>query len=91
MLKERNRTIFISAAEASADSHAAALIRELAKELPELSCVGLGGSAMSDAGCNLLENLVDTSAMLTHALTQVGFYYRLLGRIKRYFRQNCPK
>ena len=91
MQKERNSTIFISAAEASADSHAAALIRQLSKELPQFTCVGLGGSAMSAAGCNLLENLVDTSAMLTHALTQVGFYYRLLRRLKRYFRQNRPE
>jgi len=90
MTQERSRTIFISAAEASADKHAAKLIRQLHKELPQLNCDGLGGAAMAEAGCNLLENLVDRSAMLTHALRHIWFYFKLLGRIKRYFRETQP-
>ena len=90
MTKEKVRTIFISAAEASGDRHGAGLVFALKKELPGVVCEGLGGPALKQAGCKLLENLVDRSAMLTHALGQVFFYYRLLGRIKRHFSQNRP-
>ncbi|MCK4629249.1 MAG: lipid-A-disaccharide synthase [Sedimentisphaerales bacterium] len=90
MINGQARTIFISAAETSADKHAAALVGQLRRELPEIDCVGLGGPAMRRQGCNLLENLVDRSAMLTHAISQVGSYYKLLGRIKRYFRERRP-
>jgi len=90
MIDEQATTIFISAAEASADKHAAALVGQLRRELPEIDCNGLGGPAMQRQGCNLLENLVDRSAMLTHAISQVGFYYKLLGRVKQYFQQQRP-
>ena len=90
MTTGQTRTIFISAAEASADKHAAALVAQLRGELPEIDCDGLGGPAMRQEGCNLLENLVDRSAMLTHAISQVGFYYKLLGRVKQYFQQQRP-
>jgi len=85
-----DRTIFISAAEASADKHAAGIIRLLRNELPDLAWDGFGGPEMAAAGCKLLENLVDRSAMLTHALGQVGFYFRLLRRLKRYLVENRP-
>ena len=85
-----DRTIFVSAAEASADKHAAGIIRQLRNELPDLAWDGLGGPEMAAAGCKLLENLVDRSAMLTHALGQVGFYFRLLRRLKRYFLEKRP-
>ncbi|MCK5269492.1 MAG: lipid-A-disaccharide synthase, partial [Sedimentisphaerales bacterium] len=90
MTTGQTRTIFISAAEASADKHAAALVTQLRRELPDIDCDGLGGPAMQREGCNLLENLVDRSAMLTHAIGQVGFYYKLLGRVKQYFQQQRP-
>ena len=90
MTTGQTRTIFISAAEASADKHAAALIGQLRRELPGIDYDGLGGSAMQQEGCNLLENLVDRSAMLTHAISQVGSYYKLLGRVKQYFQQQRP-
>ena len=90
MTTGQTKTIFISAAEASADKHAAVLVGQLRRELPGIDCDGLGGLAMQQEGCNLLENLVDRSAMLTHAISQVGFYYKLLGRVKQYFQQQRP-
>jgi len=45
---------------------------------------------MTQAGCTLLEHLTDRSAMLTHALGQVRFYFVLLSRIKRLFRIDRP-
>jgi lipid-A-disaccharide synthase len=90
VVEEVTRTIFISAAEASADAHAAKLIRQLREELGNVQCEGLGGEAMAAAGCKLLENLVDRSAMLTHAVGQVFFYRKLLKRVKRRFAENPP-
>jgi len=90
VVEEVTRTIFISAAEASADMHAAKLIHQLRKEPENVQCEGLGGEAMAAAGCKLLENLVNRSAMLTHAIGQVFFYRKLLGRVKRHFAQNPP-
>ena len=73
VVEEVARTIFISAAEASADVHAAKLIHQLRAERGKVHCEGLGGEAMAAAGCELLENLVDRSAMLTHAIGQIFF------------------
>ncbi len=82
--------IFFSAAETSADKHTAKLIAELQSEFPDWEFDGLGGDAMEAAGCNLLENLVDRSAMLAHALGQVSFYRKLLAGVKRYFIHERP-
>jgi len=85
------QTVFFSAAEASGDNHAGKVVELLRRDTPEVNCVGLGGEAMAGAGCNLLENLVDKSAMLTDAFVQVGFYWKLLQRVKRYLRQEPPE
>jgi len=90
VVEEVARRIFISAAEASADAHGAKLILQLREEPGNVQCEGLGGEAMAGAGCQLLENLVDRSAMLTHAVGQVFFYRKLLKRVKRHFAQNPP-
>jgi len=90
VVEEVARTIYISAAEASADAHAAKLIHQLREKPEKLHCDGLGGEAMAAAGCELQENLVDRSAMLTHAFGQVFFYWKLLGRVKQHFAQNPP-
>ncbi len=77
--------IFISAAEASADHHAGLLIRKIYEKYPFYVCNGLGGPRMEDAGCVIMENLVERAAMLSHAVSQVGFYYKLLQRVKEEF------
>jgi len=90
MINQLSPKIFFSAAETSADRHAAAVVRQLRAQIPPLTCEGLGGDAMTQAGCNLLENLTDRSAMLLHAVSQVGFYFKLLRRVKRYLRTERP-
>ncbi len=82
--------IFFSAAEVSGDKHAAKLIGNLRTDLHAVNCEGLGGASMADVGCELMENLIDRSAMLTHAVKQVGFYKKLLTRVKERFVQNRP-
>ncbi len=89
-MQEQIRTIFVSAAEASGDMHAAALIRQIKQQFPNTRCEGLGGPRMGDAGCSIIENLVRRSAMLTHAVAQVPFYFKLLKRIKEHFARQRP-
>ena len=83
-------TVFFSVADASADAHTAEVIRQLRSRLEGVECVGLGGPKMAGAGCRVLRNLVERSAMLSHALGQVGFYFRLLREVKRFFRESPP-
>ena len=87
VVDEPATTIFLSAAEASGDKHAAKLITQLRRNIPHVRCIGLGGPAMAQAGCSLIENLVNKSAMLLSALWQVPFYFQLLQRIRRLLRQ----
>ncbi|MCP4711780.1 MAG: lipid-A-disaccharide synthase, partial [Planctomycetes bacterium] len=90
MILESKRTIFISAAETSADAHGGRLIRHLREDSADLRFLGLGGRLMENEGCQLMENLVERSAMLAHAFSQVGFYFKLLRRVKKQFHQDRP-
>jgi lipid-A-disaccharide synthase len=91
MIENTKPKIFFSAAEVSGDKHAANLIKHLRQEIPHYNCQGLGGPAMEAAGCDLLKNLTDSSAMLTHAISQVGFYLKLLRQIKKHFATSPPQ
>lgn len=89
MQKDKKYRIFISAAEPSADDHCANLItafRSAGHDNIEL--VGIGGPKMTRAGCDLLEVTVGKAAMIYNAFTQIGHYYMLLRRIKRYLKSN---
>jgi lipid-A-disaccharide synthase len=90
MSSKTRQKIFISAAEVSGDRHCGRLIEKMKTQSPGITCEGLGGPAMAQAGCQLLEDLTVRSAMLTNALGQIGFYYRLLARIKKHFAINRP-
>jgi len=90
MQETPNHKIFISAAEVSGDKHSARLIRQVRSDMPWITWDGLGGYAMAANNCNLLENLVDRSAMLTHVIGQLGFYRKLLARVKEHLVTNRP-
>ncbi|HKQ47054.1 MAG TPA: lipid-A-disaccharide synthase [Phycisphaerae bacterium] len=75
-------TIFISAAEQSADEHAAALIREFTRLRPGARFCGLAGPAMRAAGCDCLEDLTTRSAMAAAAFRRVPEAWLLLRRLK---------
>ena len=57
------KRIFITAAEASGDQNAAALIRSLKTLDPTIEIEGLGGPKMAAAGAKLLEDTVERAAM----------------------------
>ncbi|MCK4292188.1 MAG: lipid-A-disaccharide synthase [Planctomycetes bacterium] len=89
MDKNRKYRVFISAAEPSADAHCANLISAFSKSgYDNIEIVGVGGPKMAEAGCKLLQATVGKAAMLYNAFTQVRYYYKLLKRIKRYFKDN---
>ncbi len=90
MVETHITKVFISAAETSGDKHAAHLINALKVQIPRVKTDGLGGSAMEKAGCNLLENLIERSAMLGAAVKQIPFYHKLLKRVKAYLLEETP-
>jgi lipid-A-disaccharide synthase len=87
---EKSIKIFFSAAEASGDDHAAGVIRQLLVRNPQARISGLGGPKMEEAGCKLLENMVDKSAMLLHVMSKIMAYYRRLNRVKAYLHSEQP-
>ncbi len=80
--------IFVSAAEPSGERHCANLIKACLKLDPSIEFVGIGGPKMEAAGCQLLENTSEKASMLHNALKEVVFFWKLLQRIKKLFREN---
>jgi len=76
----RGPRVFISAAEASGDQHAAGLILAVRELYPEISFYGVAGPRMAAAGCEIIEDWTRRSAMLAGALRLVG---RALGLFRR--------
>ncbi|MGA2322879.1 MAG: lipid-A-disaccharide synthase [Sedimentisphaerales bacterium] len=88
--QNRKQTIFISAAEPSADRHCAALIRALRQTKRDLEFVGIGGPKMAEAGCALIENPVGRAAMTYNAFAHVSHYYRLMKQVAKFLATNKP-
>ncbi len=86
-----NKSIFISAGEASGDAHAARMIEELKKLDDELTFVGMGGENMRRAGVNIL---TDINKMAVVGLVEVLLKYRSLKaeltRLQNHIIQNPP-
>ena len=86
-----NKTIMISAGEASGDEHAARMVDELKKLDSNLKFVGMGGKKMRQAG---VEILTDINKMAVVGLIEVLLKYRSLKaelvRLQNYLEQNSP-
>ena len=81
--------VFISAAEPSADDHCANLINAFRSAGHDnIELVGIGGPKMDQAGCEILQRTGDKATMALGPLTQLGYYYKLLKRIKHYLKSN---
>ena len=80
--------IFISAAEPSADALCAALINALRKTSGNFEFAGLGGPKMATAGCRLLEQTIDKAAMAYNAFGKVLHFWKLLGSVKTFLKNN---
>ncbi len=76
-------TIFLSAAEASGDEHAARLIRSLRKRLPGARFVGAAGKKMAAEGCEVLVDLTETADMLGGPFLKIGYWIRTVKKLQR--------
>ena len=76
--------IFISAAEQSADTHAAALIRATLAQRPDARFVGVAGPRMVAAGCERIFDMTPHAAMLLSAVKGVFRGARMLQTAERH-------
>ncbi len=88
MADVKNKRVFVSVNDPSADAHCAGLIAALKQAGAQIEFVGIGGPKMAGAGCELLESTVGRSVMGYNAIAHLGHYYRLVGRIRDYLRQH---
>ncbi|MBN1507938.1 MAG: lipid-A-disaccharide synthase [Sedimentisphaerales bacterium] len=86
MAAVKNKRVFISVNDPSADAHCAGLITALERAGASIDFVGIGGPKMASAGCELLDSTVGRSVVGYHVLGHIGHYYRLVGRIRDYLR-----
>ena len=89
-MPDRPLTIFISAAEASGDEHAARLMRALRRRLGEVHFVGVAGQNMAAEGCEVLADLTVRASMLGGPLLRIGYYIRTIRRIQRQMAEIRP-
>jgi len=87
MVDVKNKRVFISVNDPSADAHCAGLISALRQRGGGMEFVGIGGPKMAAAGCELIENTVGRAAMAYSALVHLGHYYKLVRRVRRYLRE----
>ncbi len=89
-MSKKTYRVFLSAAEPSADIHCANLIKAIrSKTSADIEFVGIGGPKMAEAGCQVLENPTAQAKMLLGAVTEVWRFWKLLRRIKYYFKTTC--
>ncbi|WP_432737769.1 lipid-A-disaccharide synthase [Maridesulfovibrio sp. FT414] len=87
-----NNSIWINVGEASGDMHGAMLAKELMKHDPELKVMGMGGSDMEKAGCDIrysmqLINLVG----FTEVFPKLPRLLKLFREIEDVFKKERPK
>ena len=81
--------VMISAGEASGDQHAAALFRELQKLIPGVEGIGMGGSAMREAG---IELCFDSSGIGVIGLAEIARHYgEIRGALKLMQKTACGR
>lgn len=88
MAQMKNKRVFVSANDPSADVHCAGLISALKRTGMPIEFVGIGGPKMAAAGCEVIENTVGRAVMTYNAVAHVGHFYKLVQRIKRYLREH---
>ena len=88
MVDVKNKRVFISVNDPSADGHCAGLISALTQSGAGIEFVGIGGPKMAAAGCELVENTVGRAVMTYTAIAHVGHYYKLVQRVRRYLREH---
>jgi len=88
MATAKNKCVFVSANDPSADVHCAGLIAALRRGGAPVEFVGIGGPKMAAAGCELLENTVGRAVMGYNVIAHLGHYYALMRRVWTYLRDH---
>jgi len=88
MVEPKEYTVFLSAAEPSADAYCAGLVNALRRSGNNIKFVGVGGPKMAEAGCELLEMTTGKAAMIYKAFAHVARFYTLIRRLRRYLEDN---
>ncbi len=68
--------IFLTAAEASGDHHAAELIRALKVRIPGARFVGAAGPAMAAEGCEVVLDMTQKASMILGPVANLSYYRR---------------
>ena len=83
--------VFFSVGEPSGDQHAAHLIAELKRRLPNLRVSGFGGPLIEQAGCQLLFPLTTMAVMgIFQVLPLILKFFRLVKQAEDYFQRHKP-
>jgi len=88
MVDVKNKRVFVSVNDPSADVHCAGLISALRQSGAAFEFVGIGGPKMAAAGCELMEDTVGRAVMTYTAVAHLGHFYRLMQRVRRYLREH---
>ncbi len=83
-------TVFLSVAEESGDLHAGPLMRALRDRLGEVRFIGAAGKRMAAEGCEVVEDLTDRASMLGGPILKLGYYLRVLRRLRNTIRTVRP-
>jgi len=88
MVDVKNKRVFVSVNDPSADVHCAGLISALKRTGAPIEFIGIGGPKMTAAGCEVIESTVGRAVMTYNAIAHVGHYYKLVGRVRRYLQEH---
>jgi lipid-A-disaccharide synthase len=84
--------LMVVAGEASADSHAAALVRELRALRPGLCVFGVGGAALKAAGAEILFDFSRTGVVgIAELWPQLGRFYQAYRRLLQSVAERKPR
>ncbi|NLE29105.1 MAG: lipid-A-disaccharide synthase [Phycisphaerae bacterium] len=75
--------IIISALDNSGQLYAADLVRILRQQMPEQKFIGIGGPDLAAAGCELIHDISDSSAMLTGIFGALKWAVPAFRRLKK--------
>jgi lipid-A-disaccharide synthase len=89
--EERPLRVFFVAGEASGDSHAAAVARELQALQPNVEIEALGGPKLASVGAKLTEDFIEHAAMgLLPVLAKLPTFIRIMRETRDYLIENPP-
>jgi lipid-A-disaccharide synthase len=90
-VEEKPLRVFFVAGEASGDSHAASVARELKKLEPDIQIEALGGPKLAAVGAQLTEDFIEHAAMgLLPVLAKLPTFVRIMRETRDYLIQNPP-